>query len=250
LTAAGPVPAATRPAVWRWLGRVPFGPTAELQERLRADILSGQAPETLLLCEHDPVVTLGRRTRPEHLLVGEQGLASRGIAVAVASRGGEATYHGPGQLVAYPVVRLARGVLAHVEAMAAAVIDLLAGVGVQDARWNRSSPGVWIGPAKICAFGIHVRHRIAVHGLALNVSPDLSAFATIVPCGIPGAAVTSIEQQLGSGHAAAAPAPLVSELAPELARSLARRLGLTLSAGPSAKPNCKTVLRTDIMIKA
>jgi lipoate-protein ligase B len=230
-----------RPAVWSWLGRVPFAPAAALQERLREDILAGRRPETILMCEHDPVVTLGRRAGPEHLLVGEHGLARRGIAVARASRGGEATYHGPGQLVCYPVVRVVRGVLAHVEAMAAAVIELAAALGIE-CRWDRAAPGVWVGPAKLCAFGIHVRHRIAVHGLALNVSPDLSAFAAIVPCGMPGALVTSIQQQLTT-HAGVAEVPPPEALAPRLARALGERMGLTLSALPPDALEHKTELQ-------
>jgi lipoyl(octanoyl) transferase len=237
----------TRPGAWSWLGRVPFAPAAALQERLRAQIASGDAPETVLLCEHDPVVTLGRRARPEHLLLGEAGLTGRGIAVARASRGGEVTYHGPGQLVCYPVVRLRRGVLAHVQAMAEAVIALLGQLGIEG-QWRRSSPGVWVGAAKICAFGVHVRHRIAIHGLALNVSPDLSAFSAIVPCGMPGAEVTSIERLTRS-----APLPTPATLAPALALALGRTLDLDLGELPAHRlgplPDCQIDLETDNMIQ-
>jgi lipoyl(octanoyl) transferase len=237
---------ASRPGAWSWLGRVPFTAAAALQERLRAQIAAGDTPDTVLLCEHDPVVTLGRRARPEHLLLGEAGLARRGIAVARASRGGEVTYHGPGQLVCYPVVRLRRGVLAHVQAMAEAVIALLADLGIAG-QWRRSSPGVWVGSAKICAFGIHVRHRIAIHGLALNVNPDLSAFSAIVPCGMPGVEVTSIARL-----AASAPAPTPATLVPALARALGRTLGLELCELPAERlgplPDCQIDRETDNMI--
>lgn len=217
-----------------------------LQERLRDAVLRGDGPETLLLCEHDPVITLGRRARPEHLLLPALQLRERGIAVATASRGGEVTYHGPGQLVAYPVLRVRRGVVAHVEAMARGVVQLLERLEIAG-KWRRETPGVWVarseGEAKICAFGIHVRHRVAVHGLALNVSTDLRAFETIVPCGMPGAAVTSIARENGC-------APAVEALAPLLAETLAGAFGLRLqpSAPPSLPlPDCQTENRTDNM---
>jgi lipoyl(octanoyl) transferase len=171
------------------------------------------------MCEHDPVITLGRRTRPEHLLLQPDVLAERGIEVCHATRGGEATYLGPGQLVGYPVVRLRRGVLAHVEGMASAVIAVLKGLGI-DGEWRRTLPGVWVGAAKICAFGVQVRHGVSIHGLALNVSTDLQAFSSIVPCGLRDARVTSVAQVLGANP------PALPELAEQLARSLAGSLHL------------------------
>ncbi len=169
------------------------------------------------------MITLGRRARPEHLLLPPDELAARGIQVCQASRGGEVTYHGPGQLVCYPIVRLRRGVLAHVEGMARGVIDLLAQHGISG-EWRRTLPGVWVGAFKICAFGVQVRHGVSIHGLALNVSPDLRAFSAIVPCGLPGAHVTSLAQLRGG-----VPPPL-DELAAGLARFLARALALELEA--------------------
>jgi lipoate-protein ligase B len=189
-------------------------------------VLDGQATETILLCEHDPVITVGRRTRPEHLLLQPGDLSARGIQVCPATRGGQATYHGPGQLVGYPVVRLRRGVVAHVEGMAQGVIGLLRELGIEG-EWRRTLPGVWVGAAKICAFGVQVRHGISVHGLALNVSTDLQAFSAIVPCGLPGARVTSVAQLRGGT------APPLTELAPVLARFLARALQLELAPLPA-----------------
>jgi lipoyl(octanoyl) transferase len=193
---------------------------------LRERILESGGPETLLFCEHDPVITLGRRARPEHLLLPQAELAARGIQVCRASRGGEVTYHGPGQLVCYPVVRLRRGVLAHVEGMAEAVIALLGRFGITG-EWRRTLPGVWVGSEKICAFGVQVRRGVSVHGLALNVSTDLLAFSTIVPCGLPRARVTSMAQLLGQV------APPLAELAAELARLLARAFRLDLAPAPA-----------------
>src|SRR5262249_8972470 len=152
--------------------------------RLREDVLRGAAPETLLLCEHDPVVTLGRSADPANVLVARAELARRGVALHEASRGGDVTYHGPGQLVGYPIVRLRGGVIGHVTGMARAIASVLAELGI-DARWRRETPGLWITDhgsgngsdgavgMKICAFGVHVRRRVAIHGFALNVGASL-----------------------------------------------------------------------------
>jgi lipoyl(octanoyl) transferase len=207
---------------WKWLGRVPFAETAALQERLRQDVLAGRAPETLLLCEHDPVITLGRSAKAAHVLASRDELARRGVSLHEASRGGDVTYHGPGQLVGYPIVRLRGGVVAHVEAMATGLAGVLATFGI-DARWRRETPGLWIDPGngapaqKICAFGVHVRHRVSIHGFALNVTTALDAFDLIVPCGLRDVAVTSIAARTGD-------APSVASLAPAVARALATSL--------------------------
>jgi lipoyl(octanoyl) transferase len=211
-------------AAWRWLGRVPFAETAALQERLREDVLAGRAPETLLLCEHDPVITLGRSARAEHVLASSADLARRGVSVHTASRGGDVTYHGPGQLVGYPVLRLRGGLVSHIEAMARGLAALLASFGIA-AAWRRDTPGLWIDraepnpPAKICAFGVHVRHRVTIHGFALNVTTALDAFDLIVPCGLAGAHVTSM--------AALTPdAPALETLAPRAADALGDAFGV------------------------
>ena len=229
-------PAATlAPAVWRWLGRVPFAETAALQERLRRDVVAGVGAETVLLLEHDPVITLGRAAHDANVLAGEDELARQGVAVHRATRGGDVTYHGPGQLVGYPIVRLRRGVRAHIEGMAGALVEVLAACGI-DARYRADAPGLWtrdrVGPEteedaggerKICAFGINVHHRVAVHGFALNLDPALSAFRMIVPCGLAGVAVTSLAEVTGR----AAPSP--EALAPRVADALGRHLGLALT---------------------
>jgi lipoyl(octanoyl) transferase len=184
-------------ATWAWLGRARFAPTAALQEAIRGDVLAGRSAGTILFCEHDPVITLGRGARAEHVLASAGELDRRGIERVQASRGGDVTYHGPGQLVGYPVLRLRRGVVAHIEAMAAAVIEVLASLGVT-AEWRRACPGVWVGADKICAFGVHVRHGVAIHGFALNVSTELDAFETIVPCGLRASGVTSVRKLTGA----------------------------------------------------
>ena len=212
---------------WAWLGRVPYAATAALQEKLRQQVASGDAPETLLLLEHEPVITLGRSADAAHVLASPAALARRGIAVHQASRGGDVTYHGPGQLVGYPIVRLRGGIVAHLGAMADGLGAALAAHGIT-ARWNRDAPGLWVAstdepaepPAKICAFGVHVRQRVAIHGFALNVTSDLDAFRLIVPCGLRDARVTSMKRLLGDQI------PSVEALASGVALSLARAFGV------------------------
>jgi lipoyl(octanoyl) transferase len=210
---------------WRWLGRIAFAETCALQERLRAAILSEGGGETLLLLEHDPVITLGRAGATANVLVSADELARRGVTLHRASRGGDVTYHGPGQLVGYPVVRLRRGVRAHIEAMAAALAEVLLECGVT-AHYRKDAPGLWVragaseAEKKICAFGINVHRRVAVHGFALNLDPPLAAFSLIVPCGLVGSAVTSVRDATGRT------APTPEALAPRVAAALGRHLGL------------------------
>jgi lipoyl(octanoyl) transferase len=222
----GVVPLAGSPrGEWRWLGRVPFAETAELQERLREDVLAGRAPETLLLCEHEPVITLGRSARAAHVLASAEELERRGVVVHAASRGGDVTYHGPGQLVGYPILRLRGGLVSHLEAMARGVASVLEPFGIA-ASWRRDVPGLWIDRgnqnplAKICAFGVHVRHRVTIHGFALNVTTALDAFDLIVPCGLRDVAVTSMESLVGE-------APPLERLAPRAAAALGVAFGVS-----------------------
>jgi lipoyl(octanoyl) transferase len=193
----------------RFLGRVRYAETAALQERLRAAILDGdEDAETLLLLEHEPVITLGRGADRAHVLASAEHLRTRGVDLVESSRGGDVTWHGPGQLVAYPVMRLRAGVVAHVRAMAQAVIEVAAAQGLTT-HFRRSCPGVWMGPPvdeaacpggagrKLAAFGVHVHRRVAVHGVALNVATAPDAFATIVPCGLAASTPTSLAAESG-----------------------------------------------------
>jgi lipoyl(octanoyl) transferase len=182
-------------------------------------VLAGEGPETLLLGEHEPVITLGRSARASDILAPATELARRGIAVHRISRGGDVTYHGPGQLVGYPVVRLRGGVVGHLTAMARALATVLASLGIE-AVWRREAPGLWVGGAKICAFGVNIQRRVAIHGFALNVAPDLGAFSLIVPCGARGAGVTSIEERTGA-------APALETIAARVAIALGAELDVT-----------------------
>jgi lipoyl(octanoyl) transferase len=216
---------AEQKSVWCWLGRVGFADTAALQEDLRREVIAG-GRETLLLLEHDAVITMGRSAEPANVLVDDVELARRGVALHRASRGGDVTYHGPGQLVGYPIVRLRGGVRAHVEAMALAIAEVLRELGL-DAVYRSAAPGLWVGEAKICAFGINVHRRVTVHGFALNLSTDLDAFKLIVPCGISGCAVTSLRALTGE-------APSPQALAPRIAAALGGRLGIPFEADEPA----------------
>jgi lipoyl(octanoyl) transferase len=242
-------------AVWRWLGRVPFAATAREQERLREQVLSGDRPETLLLCEHQPVVTLGRSAKPAHVLASAAELARRGVSVHVASRGGDVTYHGPGQLVGYPIVRLRGGVIGHVTAMARAIAGVLAELGI-DARWRRETPGLWVGAAdgeparKICAFGVHVHRRVAIHGFALNVSGPLDGFDLIVPCGLPAARTTSIAASIGAADGVNRPVPPLHVLASRIAGALGRELDVAFEPDIVRNTNIEMPERITRMILA
>jgi lipoyl(octanoyl) transferase len=210
---------------WRWLGRADYAATVAAQEERRERLLAGDDEAAcVLLCEHPPVITLGRSADANHVIAGRQELAQRGIEVVATSRGGDVTYHGPGQLMVYPVVRLRRGVVWHLEAIAGALARVCALLGVADAAWRRAPAGLWVGGAKIAACGVHVRRQVAIHGFALDVATPDDPWRLIVPCGLSGARTTSI-----AGERAARglpPPPPIEEVAaltgPILCRALAQ----------------------------
>ncbi len=169
------------------------------QEALHADRVAGRVPDTLLLLEHRAVYTLGRSADPGHLLRPAAELARAGIDVCATTRGGDVTYHGPGQLIGYPIIHLGeRGlrVVAYVTALEEVLIRVLAGFGLASGRDARNR-GVWVGNDKIAALGIRISRQVAMHGFALNVNTRLSDYAGLVPCGIRGAGVTSMQRLLG-----------------------------------------------------
>ena len=181
-----------------WLGRVAYRPAFELQQvvaQLRAENKLG---DTLLLLEHDPVYTLGRRAPEEEILFDADALAERGIAVEHTDRGGRVTYHGPGQLVGYPIVYLgAMGdLVGYVRALERAMIAVAGDFGVE-AGTVEGMTGIWAGDRKLGAIGIHVSRGITTHGFAINVNTDLAMFNGIVPCGIVDRGVTSLGELLG-----------------------------------------------------
>ncbi len=158
----------------------------------------GEVPDVLLLVEHPPVVTCGRATKPEHLLVPRDTLRRLGFEVFDVERGGSVTYHGPGQLVGYPIVDLRaydENVVGYVRMLEESLIRTLRGYGVQAVR-RAGFTGVWVGEEKVAAIGVAVKRRVTMHGFALNVHPDLDHFRVINPCGI-GYTPTSLHKLLG-----------------------------------------------------
>ena len=161
--------------------------------------VEGRIPDTLLLVEHPPVITLGKSGKAANLLLSEDELARRGIGLFRVERGGDVTYHGPGQLVGYPIFRLEgalAGVRRYVNRLELSLIQALGTWGVA-AGTKPGLTGVWVGERKIAAFGVAVRRYVTFHGFALNVNTDLTPFSFIVPCGIRDKGVTSIAQELG-----------------------------------------------------
>jgi lipoate-protein ligase B len=189
---------ATVPCIVQRLGLVEYQQAwAEQQRLMQACREDGRG--RLLLLEHPPTYSFGARGRTEHLLVPEEALAKLGASVHRSDRGGDVTFHGPGQLVGYPILDLERwrqGPLWYVRSLEAMLIETLSTFGIT-ARRSPGRPGVWVGEAKIAAIGVHVSRGITSHGFALNVDPDLRFFSHIVPCGLPDAAVTSMAQELG-----------------------------------------------------
>ena len=180
---------------WAFLGRVGYSEALDLQATLRARVREGE-PDTLLLLEHPRVITLGRSARgTSNVLVSEEERQRRGVDLVHVSRGGDVTYHGPGQLVGYPIRRIGRKVRRHVQGMAGAVVRLLSELGIAS-WWQDGHPGVWTEQGKIAAVGVDARGGVTSHGFALNVHPVLSDFEMIVPCGL-HAPCTSIAAILG-----------------------------------------------------
>jgi lipoyl(octanoyl) transferase len=212
-TFVGPDPAMPRaassgPALHaRWLGRIDYREAHALQKRLVDDRAGGRIGDQLLLLEHPAVLTLGKHSDPAHILASAADLRARGIPIERIERGGEVTYHGPGQLVAYPIVRLhERGLLLRpfVRALEAALVDTCRAFGVEASRRD-GHPGCWCAvdgpePRKIGALGLRVERGVSYHGIALNVSVDLGDFALIDACGMPGVVSTSIARELGRDH--------------------------------------------------
>jgi len=193
------VAAAALPIRVRRLGRVPYAEALALQERLVSERQAGRGLDTLLLLEHPPVVTLGRGADPGHLLRTREELSRKGVEVFEAGRGGDVTYHGPGQLVGYPILRLPpplQDLHLLLRRIEAALIGSCLEFGIEAGRVEGLT-GVWVGRDKLAAIGIRVARWVTSHGFALNVSTDLTAFDDIVPCGIRGRGVTSLSRLLG-----------------------------------------------------
>jgi lipoyl(octanoyl) transferase len=214
-----------------WLGRVPYDDALDLQRAVadaRRDRLCG---DTLLLLEHPPTITLGRAAKAEHILAAPDRLRDAGIAVRSVGRGGDVTYHGPGQLVGYPIIDLAergRDLHGYLRSIEQALIDALRALGVEARRFPPHT-GVWIGEAKVAAIGVRVSRWVTTHGFALNVALDLAAFDLIVPCGIHEYSVTSLERETGARWS-------VETVLPAIAREFGEAFG-GCEAGSSGAGN-------------
>lgn len=209
-----------RPAQLRRFGRVFYGAGLRMQHALAEFVRDGARPDQLVMLEHDAVFTLGRNATRADILVASDFLDAQGVSVHETDRGGEVTYHGPGQIVAYPLVDLRRihlGVREMVERIEQSVIDVLADWNILGQRRD-GAPGVYVAGAKIAALGLRIRRGCSFHGLAFNVAMDLEPFHRINPCGYQGLQVTSVRDLGGPSRAA--------ELVPALVESLSRQLGL------------------------
>ena len=181
------------------LGRVDYAEAHALQERLQRARIRGAVGDTLLLLEHPPVLTLGRGAKESHILLSRELLEARGFTVHEIGRGGDVTYHGPGQIVGYPILDLSpdrKDVRRYVKDLEELMIRLAGSYGLSAGRVDKLN-GTWIEDRKIGAVGVRISRWVTMHGFAFNVSTDLSHFGVIVPCGIVGKAVTSLEHELG-----------------------------------------------------
>lgn len=220
------------------IGAMAYGPALELQRTHHAEVLAGRAQgvaHRVLLVEHPPTITVTRRPdAASHVLAGAEALAAAGVERCDTDRGGDVTYHGPGQAVVYPIVdlqRLGLGIHAYIRALEQAAIETCAAWGLGCGRepgatgvWTMAAPG---RPArKVAAIGVRVSRGVTMHGIALNVSPDLSHFGLIVPCGLHGREVTSMRAELGDAG------PPAREAGRRLADEVARALGAAAVTRP------------------
>jgi lipoyl(octanoyl) transferase len=224
----------TGPLTAAWLGRADYRSVWALQKELAAARAAGSIGDRLLLVEHPAVLTLGRQADESHVRATAADLAARTVELIRVERGGEVTYHGPGQLVAYPIIALARrGLLVRplVRALEAAMIDTCAAFGVAAAR-REGHPGCWIepngaAPRKIGALGIRIERGVSYHGIALNIDPDLADFELIDACGMPDVVSTSIAAEAG-WIGERRPTEVVADAAALFAVAFARRIGVVL----------------------
>jgi lipoyl(octanoyl) transferase len=231
-----------RPLHWDFLGRVPYGAAVEMQLAARAAVKSGEGPERFFLLEHPHVYTLGRNASAADVLADPAWLAARGVEVAECDRGGQVTYHGPGQLVGYPVVNLSpdrRDIRRYVRDLQEVLIRTLADYGVAGRPGEEAAfIGVWAGDEKIASIGVHLSRWITTHGFALNVATDLSYFAGIIPCGLHQVRMTSIERLMGR-------APALPEISAVAARHFGEVFDRELVAAKGAACCAPTALAVE-----
>ena len=182
-----------------WREPIEYAAAYEIQERLWSQIVTGESPDALLVLTHPPTFTIGKSGKLDNLLLGQEEMAERGLPVFFTDRGGDITYHGPGQVVAYPIVDLrkrGRDVHRYIHDLQEVIIRTLAGFSI-DAHRDESYVGVWVGDGKVAAIGVRIRRWVTMHGIAVNVDPIMEHFSLINPCGITDRGVTSISRLLG-----------------------------------------------------
>ncbi len=208
------------------LGVVEYGEAFALQRSLAAAREAGTIPDILVLLQHPPVITLGRKASSTNIIAPVAWLRREGVTVHQSTRGGDVTYHGPGQIVGYPILNLRGlhlGAAAYVHGLEAAIIGLLGEFGLT-ARTDPKYIGVWVGDEKMAAIGVAISRGITMHGFALNVDPNLSHFRLINPCGITDRGVTSMSKLLSRPVS-------IEEVQPKLITSIARTFGVDLVRG-------------------
>lgn len=226
------MPTGSRPALLLDPGRVEYSDALRLQRKVRELRGADAVPDTLILLEHPRVVTLGKHANAANLLVPESVLSERGIQVVRTERGGDITFHGPGQLVGYPVFRLRTGLVGvrrYVELVQQALVRALTDVGVRSSTRD-GYVGVWCGERKIASIGVAVRRGITFHGFALNVCTDLSYFELMRPCGMARVRMTSVLQQGGNPDADAVAAAVASGFENAFGLSFQRNLPRSLTS--------------------
>jgi lipoate-protein ligase B len=210
------------PLLGRWLGLQPFAECLELQLQTREAILDGTGRETLFIVEHPPTLTLGRRGKREDVLWTDAQLEAERVAVCETPRGGEVTLHAPGQLVAYPVIRVGREIRQLIARMGEVTIALFEQLGVDGTEFRMDHPGVWRGETKLASVGLHISRGVSVQGMSINLDVPPALFGSLISCGMPSVQMTSVAS-LRSG-----PLPPMSELAHRWAREFARSAGYSL----------------------
>ncbi len=171
-----------------------FAPCLQLQERTRDEVAAGDRSPTILLVEHPPTLTLGRRGKRSDILWSDEHLQRQGVDVCETPRGGEVTLHAPGQLVAYPIVRIGWRIRAHITRLGEAAATLLSELGVAQPQFRIDHPGVWQGPRKVASIGVHVSRGVTLQGIAINFAVDPSYFAALVSCGMPDVQMVNASQ--------------------------------------------------------
>ena len=213
------------PLLGRWLGTQPFAACLEEQLRTREAVAEGTAPETLFMVEHPPTLTLGRRGTREDVLWSDERLAEEQVAVCETPRGGEVTLHAPGQLVAYPIVKVGRRIREHIRQMAEVTMALFAQLGVEGTEFRMDHPGVWRGDTKMASIGIHISRGVSVQGMSINLAVAPHLFGALVSCGLPNVKMTSVAEVSPS------PLPPMDQLARRWAEAYAEHAGYDLRWG-------------------